>query len=573
MTGKFSDTRPYIFSDFCSVYKKFLVPPFQRSYAWSSKQINDLWESIVSNEKEYFVGNIVCLEATEESDNRVVIIDGQQRLFTITLMLSVIRDEYGFIKYKDKKEKEKERIWESQQNIDDILFHKEISFPFRRKLRFFPGRRNLKDVYEKLIKGELNVDDRSQISLLDDNQIKYVKNYKTIRRLVKQYVKTDYFKQLDNLLEKVTSLLFIVILCKTDNDAYSIFEGLNATGIGLTVADLVKNAVLQAVKSESAKNSVEENWEQIENIFEETRISLFPKFLRHQWISREGYVTSSKLYGSIKKNKLQNKENMEIIDYTKELLDDAKIYSSFRFEQNASYLLKHTKITEGIINIIKRFRYLDLEQVYELILAYYNKFISTERYTEKQLYSVLENLWTFSFRAKIININPSEYEKKFADHCKHISGYTKKEMDRMSIGFYAELAKLVDNDTEFIENFVTDIKYKEGSDNSLIIHLLETMMRNEDPSIKVAEPTIEHILPRDPCKWGLKRNEVKDFVNAIGNLTLLNDSDNKTLGNEKMSIKVQKVFGRSAFKMNRELSKKQHEFEKNPKEAIKARSY
>lgn len=120
MGSKFTDTHPYTYSSFCSTYKTFLIPHFQRAFKWKNKQINDLWESMITNEKEYFIGNIVCLAASQESDNRVVIIDGQQRLFTISLMLSVIKDESVAIKARTKDARE--IIKNIQDATNDILF-------------------------------------------------------------------------------------------------------------------------------------------------------------------------------------------------------------------------------------------------------------------------------------------------------------------------------------------------------------------------------------------------------------------------------------------------------------------
>ncbi|MDD5070922.1 MAG: HNH endonuclease family protein, partial [Candidatus Omnitrophica bacterium] len=430
---------------------------------------------------------------------------------------------------------------------------------------------NLMEIYKRIILGDIDVNNNDALDVLDDNQIKYIKNYKTIRKLLKKYIKDHEFNKLDELFIKITSLLFIVIICKSDNDAYSIFEGLNATGIGLSVADLVKNAVLHATKGIQAKASAEDIWEQIESIFEATKVADFPKYLRHQWISRQGYVNNSKLFEVIKENKLYGKNNDEIISYTKELLDDAKAYSGFRSKQMESNLYNSKKIDAEIISTIALFRILDVEQIYEVILAYFNKFLSTGAYTKKQICQDLNRLWIFAFRAKIISVNPSEYEKKFADHCKVIREYSKKEMDRMSNNFYADLNRLVENDKIFVENFAKDVKYKYGPGNQLIHYLLETIMRQENPKIKIETPTIEHILPLEPEKWGLTKQDVKGYVNDIGNLTLLHNADNGSLENERMQVKIQKVYISSPFEMNKRLAVLEKSFENNPQEAIKNR--
>jgi len=574
MIRKF-DTSPYIFSEMCSILKKFKIPPFQRSYDWRTKEINDLWESIISNDREYFIGNLVFLKPDENSDDRYIIIDGQQRLLTISLFLSAIKDEYGFIRCENKEDKE--RVEKSKNNIDNLLFYHEKRWPFEESLKILPGKENLKEIYGKLIKKEIDINNKEEIADLDDNQLKFAKNYRTIKRLVGKYanVKNTKFEKLDELQEKITLLLFISIICDSDVSAYKIFEGLNSTGIGLTVADLVKNAVLRVVRGKEARNKIEELWEEIERQFEQTKISLFPRFLRHQWIAHEGYITTNKLFPSIKEEKLKEAngkiKNENVISYVKELLEDTKTYVAFRFRERESHLLSKRKIKEKSLKIIRRFSCLNVEQVYEILLAFYNKFIKSPAYTDKQFINHLENLWIFCFRAKVISINPSEYERKFASHCVEIRNFKKEKFDRMSVKFFKELYKLVSNNEAFIENFSEELNYREGGDNFLVLYVLGEIMKNFDPKIKISEPTIEHIMPKDPHKWKLKKTDVKDYVNDIGNLTLLHDKDNKMLGNETMKVKVKKVFSKSAFKLNRKLTKREKGFTENPREAIKKR--
>jgi len=71
---------------------------------------------------------------------------------------------------------------------------------------------------------------------------------------------------------------------------------------------------------------------------------------------------------------------------------------------------------------------------------------------------------------------------------------------------------------------------------------LEEIMRSEDPEIAINKPSIEHILPLEPNKWGLKRKDIQEFVNSIGNLTILTENDNTKLGNETLEYKIEKVY-------------------------------
>jgi len=566
---KFTETKDYTFNAFSHAFK-FIVPPFQRAYAWKNKDIAELWESMINNDDEYFIGNIVCLDANEESENRLVVIDGQQRLFTISLFLVAIRDEYA--EYKDRVKKKYGDLLEGTiRDINNILFYKDpFSFDSKRELRLKPGKENLIEIYEQLVKSEIDINNKERIQDLDQNQKKYVDNYITIRKLVHDYVKEkEQFNALHDLAKKTTSLLFIVIVCKTDSDAYKIFEGLNSTGIGLTVADLVKNAVMMKVrKSADARSFIEEKWTELESIFEKENIPLFPKFLRHQWISQEGYITASKLFDSIKKHKLKNSSSDEVKTYVKELLSDAQTYIAFRFEGYEKNL--HRKLDKNSKELIKRFRLLDLDQIYELLLALYNRFIRDSNYSLRNFNQDLHDFWLFSFRSKIMSINPSEYERIFADLCSSLSNKD-DNVKVISDKYKKKLFTLVKNDDVFIEHFAMDLDYS-SRDKKLIAYILDRVLKWHNRNIQVADPTIEHILPKSPVKWGLTKDDIKDYVHNIGNLTLLYKGDNRELQNAIMDKKIEKVFSKSKFKLNKRLKDKKEIFKTNPKKAIGERA-
>lgn len=563
--GKFLETNPYTYLQLCNQFEKFKIPVFQRSYNWKNKQINELWESIMTNDEEYFIGNIVCLAANNDSDDRLLIIDGQQRLSTISLFLAVIRDEYNLIK--TKKPEDKERKNEFLNEVNELLLYKDKkNYPFVKDLRLLPGRTNLEDIYRKLVNKEFDVDSKAEFLKLDDAQKQYIKNYKIIRSLVRKYIKDEgtNFKNLEILWKKIISLLFIVIVCASDNDAYKIFEGLNATGLGLSVADLVKNSVMQSVRGREGKQKVEDIWDDLESVFTETKTSLFPKFLRHSWISSSGYISTSKLFNAIKVNKLKNKDNSEIIKFTNVLLEDAKAYIAFKYPGYENYV---KGLKKGTLEILERFRYLDVDQVYELILAYYKKYISNKNYTEKQFNSDLNKLWIFSLRAKIISLNPSEYEKIFADHCLFINNFNKKEMNLMSSKFYNELSKKVSNDSIFTENFATDLEY--GYENNLIRYLLKEIILKETPGITFSDPTIEHIIPQDFKSWGINKDLIEEYIHNIGNLTILDRQENGSNSNKSIDFKVKNSYSKSYFQLIKNLAKKTKEFKVNPVLAIK----
>lgn len=279
-----------------------------------------------------------------------------------------------------------------------------------------------------------------------------------------------------------------------------------------------------------------------------------------------------------KKDNLANLTNQpeEIITFVKKLLDDAKIYTTLYFKTNTQYLLdklntktKDKKVARELLSNLKKFSYLNNKHIKQILLIYFNKFITHKNYTPKQFKTDLNKLWIFVFRARIIMINPVEYEKIFSNHCLYINRYTSKNMVNMSGKFFLRLKNLVKNKEEFINNFPDQLKY--GYDNELIIYILETICQHNNPEIKLSQPTLEHILPQRPSNWGLKYKQIKEVVHNIGNLTLLCEQDNNLAGNANLKEKIKKIYSKSHLQLNQELINYQNKFTKNFKQAIKFR--
>jgi hypothetical protein len=135
-----------------------------------------------------------------------------------------------------------------------------------------------------------------------------------------------------------------------------------------------------------------------------------------------------------------------------------------------------------------------------------------------------------------------------------------KEFSKYFNIFIDKLKPLVRDDEQFIENFVSDVAY--GNENKLIKETLIEIILQENKNIAVRDPEIEHILPKEPKKWNLTKTETREYINRLGNLTLLFEGDNKDVGNEKLDIKI-KIYNNSGININKEISKKWKDIFKN----------
>lgn len=571
---RFKETKPYLFTKLISQHSKFIIPNFQRSYTWSNKQINDLWSALIANAAPYFIGNIVCIEPSDESQNRLQIVDGQQRLTTITLILIAIRDK--ILSQAAKTDNERNVIETAEERINHYLRDRDLEIVDADKQKFTRlqlGKDSYQKVLDKLIDGHDFTSD--EVRKFNDVQKKILRNYQTMLKLIDSHLKELDKMQtpLEALLDietRVRSLEFVVIEVKTDNDVYSIFEGLNSTGVGLSAADLVKNALLREVSDdEDKKVAIEKAWDELEQVFNvSNKSNLMPRFLRHYWISEYGYINTSDLFAKLKERKIYNKTPDEIVSFVNELIKSAKIYITLREWTNLDRL---PRLHPDIVVALERFHWLTNDQVYSVLLCLLRQYENKPGFNRSKFIKALNKLWIYVFRASFVALSPSKYEKKFADVCSKLSDSQAAQFELVLNDFFKDIASDVSAKDQFLSNFVSDVRYSQDT-IPLIRYLIKSIMVSDDPHIIVNDPTIEHILPQSPAAWELTAGEIAPYVHLFGNLTLLNRGENSTnASNKDMATKVEEVYSKSHFKLNQDLAIVAGAFALNPELAIRER--
>ncbi len=570
MSSKIQQTQKKSYKEILSSTVSFHIPTFQRAYNWKPKQLEQLWESVVNNDKQYYIGNIVVVQhSTEDIQSGYLVIDGQQRLTTLSLFLVAIRNYISKDKAKDKNKQQLQKHKEMMEELRSSLIFS-TSFSDESKIKLVFSKKNLSEVYRKLVN-----DDVLQEDLLDEAQTRFVKNLRYINQLLRDYLKesTKPIKMaIQELVSKILELELIIIECRNESDVYQIFEGLNSTGLELSVVDLVKNTVFKRIKESDtlALKNAEKTWEEMENNFEQNNINLFSKFLRHQWISNYGYINTSQLYDAIKK-KLDEEmhSSQEIIKFVVDMRDDAALYIALRTGNSEFFrdkILKGTKDSE-VEKYLGAFILLDSDQIYEILLAYCKKYILVDEYTKQQYTSDLKRLWNLGLLIKVVSsVNPSKYEKKFADRCKNLANYKGKEYNKESDKFYIDLWELVkDRKDEFIKNFNDTFVYKKGNDqnNELIRFILLVIYQQKNRGVTYEIKTVEHILSQS-------KYELEDFLHQIGNLTILSREMNRAASDKDFSTKYINYYSTDIFEYNKVLNK--YPFDTEPKEATLQRA-
>lgn len=243
------------------------IPIYQRAYAWTNEQIEDIFTDLKDNEKEYFLGSIICIT----KDNKMhKVVDGQQRLTTISLLKIAI---FNYLETKRKEIRNQEDEDKADEDITKIGNLKTSIFKEKLRLKLGIQNNNLED-YEFLY---------AQVS---GQKLSEPKKYKT-RRIYKNYkFFVDKIQELGGIeevftfLEKLDSAILIKIDVEDEINAFTLFSSLNDRGLPLTPIDLIKNLFIEKLKdkhfeAEATNNKWQKLLEDVEDYKEQIR------FLKH----------------------------------------------------------------------------------------------------------------------------------------------------------------------------------------------------------------------------------------------------------------------------------------------------
>jgi uncharacterized protein with ParB-like and HNH nuclease domain len=489
-------------------FSKLQIPEFQRNYVWKKTQIEDLLDSVKSNLANYYMGTIVIVANEIGGSERDSVVDGQQRLITLSLVCGVIHEMLLDQSLKDR--------------IEETLFEgksKNIRLRFKRD--------NLNKIYTKILKEE-EIDEKE----LDPSQKKIVQANKIIKRWIKKNIRgKEAFVEFTG---KILKLEFITISCLSDEDAYQLFEGLNSTGLSLSAVELTKNALLGKAKllDKDKVNAIYDEWNNVESLFEKESKFLFSQFLRHQWFSIGGYVSHSQLFSEIKKAKIEKCTKFsEIETYIKKIKIDSEQYIKLR-EANispAEYTrmegFNRNKTAEFIFNIGK----LEIDQIYSVLLALWNYKNVYPDYFRETFTQHIMKLWSFVFIMKYSGVTPSLYERKFAKLCELTKEKKYKKFEEGAEKIFKELQGVADVRVAFIKGINTRLHYIVSDSNGGFI---KNILQDIHPLSLGENPTLEHIIPQEfELKWThLEPTEISvlsKYIHKLGNLTLLETKLNK----------------------------------------------
>lgn len=507
--------------------KQFLIPVYQRYYSWDIDQCKRLWNDIVDMQKKskigHFVGSIVNIaeQAMPTGVQKYMIIDGQQRMTTLTLLLLALRD-YALENPED--------ITINAKRIDSMLLKNDCeSGDERYKLLLTETDR---DILTKLVESKpINEEIKSRI--LD--------NYKFFKDkiLSMELMPAEIYESIGKLQ------IVNITLERTIDDAQAIFESLNSTGKELSESDLIRNYVLMGLGAEEQNYVYEHYWRPMELLFEyETQSLIMDRFFRDYLTMKLTRIPKQdRVYEEFKQYHL-NCEFETIRELCYDLFTYSKYYTDMVFVRSNDSSFK---------KIYKDINDLKMEVSYPFLLKIHNDY-SENIINEDEFKEIMLMCISYVFRRSICDIPTNSLNKTFAT----LRNEIKKDDYINSIKAFFVLKddyKEFPDDSKFKKAFITRDIYNMRSRNYILSHLEN--YSNKAPII-IENYTIEHIMPQNnnlSLDWqrdlGENWKEIqKDYIHTIGNLTLTAYNSEMSDRQFKEKLEMEGGFKESALRLN-----------------------
>ncbi|WP_287777498.1 DUF262 domain-containing protein [Megamonas sp.] len=512
--------------------RQFIVPIFQRNYSWQKSQYEQLWFDILRASKfkekqNHFIGSIVYIDMGTPAGRpqQLLLIDGQQRLTTISILLCAIKD------YVQKFNLETKLI-----NLAKI------------KNQFLYNSDEIDEDRYKLL---LNVQDKETYIKLIDNTIftvnkpatNIIKCYEFFYERIEDFIKQ--YGQIDEIYAGIFKLSLVSISLDKDSDnPQMIFESMNSTGKDLSQTDLLRNYLLMDLTPEKQTRLYKTYWKPMEELFGEdiykNDVNKFDYFIRDFLTlkSDTGHICKiNNVYENFKRYYLDN--NCEKFAVLKDLFTYAKYYACIDLLQENDDELKL---------YWQEFKKLDSHVVYPFLLKLYDDY-SRQILIKEDFKKILQVVISYLWRRAICEIPTNSLSKTFAtlyqavDKDDYVNSIIKAFVFKSSY-------KRFSSDYEVREKLQTKDIYHFRL-RKYLLEALENYYHKEPIDLNTANYTIEHIMPQNiehNLSWqqmlGENWQEVHSlYLHTLGNLTI-------TGYNAEMSNKSfwEKVNGESGFK-------------------------
>lgn len=524
-----------MFSELMGNGKSYSIPRFQRDYSWDQEELTALWhdiESMMETETQHFMGYLVLQTSDGKSFQ---IIDGQQRLTTISLIIVAALNLFkAMIDSGIDAEENRQRLEAYRRDYLGVL----DTVTLKRSAKITLNRHN----------------DRHFRNLTDDMDVRRIRNLiETNRKMDRAF---GYFRNelsayrsgeaLAGVLNAIIDgFLFTAITVSDDVNAYLVFETLNARGMQLSIPDMFKSYLISTLaENQNLDDSVFDDFdEEWEDILGQLRRRDFADFLRCHMAMRNELQPKHNLYRSLR-NEAAGTD--DVMPYLQELTRSAPIYAALQNHKDDFWLEYDEGRYAGARDHLEVLFLFNIKTPLSLLMAVYTQFDAAD------FIKVLEWIVIISIRYSVICGKPASKLGKVYNII--ANGVMRGEFSPAGIAGY--LRSVYPKDDDFQNNFIWKAIPMYSGGSRQIMFLLRKLERHlsgadEAPAVNL---TIEHVLPRNPGEeWqdAFGPDNWRSAADRLGNMAILPRSRN--MSQESFEEKRCLLLG-SGYRINRHIA-------------------
>ena len=487
---------PVTINTLLSVNKRYFIPRYQRDFSWTKENIDELWSDLVSSIErkddntlvceEYFIGTLVL--AGRDDSFEVEVVDGQQRLSVITMFISAICRAL----YSAGAERAAQSTFETFISGFDRQGNAFTKLDKRSQTNYFCLL--IQDLKQHDCEASSEEDELVKNAFLQINKIISKSSLKKTFGFTGQYSDSDYINTLNTLIDLIADHLKVIRVNVLNNDdAYTIFEILNARGINLSPVDLIKNKILQEWSGTYPIDFAKTKWNEIVQLLSSRETSTgLEEYSIHHWTTKFAYTSKRNLYKAFKKQ--WELGNISADDYLNELHTDCQTYIKIISPQ----LVDWPQIDQrAIYNSLSALRTFNVSIMRSFLLSLF-KARQSNIITQSMLIETLEKVENFHFMFNAIcSLRPSGIEGLYAKCARNLS-YAKTRQDAKLV--VTELIETLEKKRPSRESFLDKFKglqfLNENTINKKLIQYIFTKMERKLRQNIELEPndlSLEHI--------------------------------------------------------------------------------
>lgn len=504
----------------------YVIPLNQRKYVWGASEWNELFEDLFLIEQRddyaHFLGSLVFSKI--KGKNSYEVIDGQQRLITISILLCcIINQLYKCLEEKTANSIKNIYLKGVEDGEDYFKLSREDGNLFLIQLiDFIDKYRSSEEIVEEY---------NNNFSKSDKYNEKFLQCYIFFEKKIIEFLQFRKKKNKDTLIflkKRLIDSEIIEISVDDEQDGFRIFETLNARGIPLEQHELLKNFMYSYMRTSAKQQKVSNCWKKITDNLTKNDTDSMSKFLSH-------YCTH--VYGNIKKNDefkmiREHTEKEDVTILLNELVEDSEYY---KYIDNPSSYKNISNYSEIIYDSLVFFKDFNIRQVRPLLMSLFekNKIGLLETKQTENIFSLLE---TFYFLYVVVSKGKTNIiDNTMINLAKDIHAANEYDYGKIKVELEMYMASKEDliNDFSVLGYSNKNKKFKNSSNKKMANYILKKIEKSYDTEneLNIKIGSIEHIM---------SDSIDVDYTSYFGNLLPLSTKSNNKLSNKPFVEKVKK---------------------------------